>query len=181
VIYAPLAGKGDCNYCHGVELVKRNSKGDRTTLFNLHCGPPDLQIWGKHSLASPSKIVFSDPAIIVDALVHCIDRTSGREAVHNPEADHRLAKEKEGFENLGVARLNNKQIRDCEWNRKETVRRNKKWLALRSCNMRHDIPKTFDGPGEEEDSEEDSEDSESETEWEVETNGEEQGEPPKRP
>lgn len=36
---------------------------------------------------------INDPEVMVDAIVHCIDRTSGREPVHDPAREFLLKQE----------------------------------------------------------------------------------------
>ncbi|KAF1958602.1 hypothetical protein CC80DRAFT_557982 [Byssothecium circinans] len=102
VEYCPLDRKGFENYWHTIYLRRKNKKNEQYVAFEMHCGAPKLKIWGKHSLHSPEKVAFDDPAVIVDALVHCIDRTSDRDLIHNPEVDAMmtLAKEAGGIERL---------------------------------------------------------------------------------
>jgi len=50
-------------------------------------------MWGVDDLQNPeaTKTLITDPEVIVAALVHCIDRASGRiPAVHDPDTEHRL-------------------------------------------------------------------------------------------
>ena len=49
------------------------------------------EIWYRDTKDPDTKIYMDDPEVVVDAIVHCIDRTSGREAVHDPDADHDIA------------------------------------------------------------------------------------------
>lgn len=74
------------------------------------------------------RIFITDPEIVIDAIVHCIDRTSGREAVHDPETDHQLAQEMKGFTETRKAPtsiwgLEHKEHVDAEWMAVEFERR----------------------------------------------------------
>lgn len=59
----------------------------------------------------------------MDALVHCIDRTSGREAVHDPDADHKLATEPVQFQQSPLWGGGLQKHIDAEWVEKELERR----------------------------------------------------------
>ena len=48
------------------------------------------KIWYRDTKDPDTKIYMDDPEVVVDAIVHCIDRTSGREAVHDPDAEYRM-------------------------------------------------------------------------------------------
>ena len=77
-----------------VDIIRITTMGNQIKLISLHCLAPKWRIWHWNSAASSNKKVFiTDPEIMVDMLVHCIDRTSGRDAVHDPDADHRWATE----------------------------------------------------------------------------------------
>ncbi|KAF2110433.1 hypothetical protein BDV96DRAFT_651070 [Lophiotrema nucula] len=58
------------------------------TVFEMHIEPAlkSHRMWSSNDLSTDEQIFFTDPAIIVDAIVHCIDRTSAREQiVHDPQ------------------------------------------------------------------------------------------------
>lgn len=77
-----------------VEIMRMAANGNPVKFISLHCLAPLWRIWYLDPAASSKKKIFiTDPEIMVDMLVHCIDRTSGRDAVHDPDADHRWATE----------------------------------------------------------------------------------------
>jgi hypothetical protein len=49
-----------------------------------------LHVYAKASPDSKERIPICDPAIIVNAIVHIIDRVSGREPVYDPAADRKI-------------------------------------------------------------------------------------------
>jgi hypothetical protein len=71
------------------------------------------------SFAKPSvedRIPVTNLFVVVDALVHCIDITSGRTPVHDPDVDHRFAQEDRDYRALQITGgLSNKAAIDWEW------------------------------------------------------------------
>ncbi|KAF2691641.1 hypothetical protein K458DRAFT_381487 [Lentithecium fluviatile CBS 122367] len=118
-------------------------KDNRVFVNNTGTGAERFYFTGEDKMQVAIDAVQDDPAIIADALVHCIDRTSGREAVHNPEADYVLAIDKERFGTLNAqGHLTEEQARDREFNSKERSQRERR-LALRLCKVMKEAPKTF--------------------------------------
>jgi hypothetical protein len=76
-----------------VEILRMTTMGNQIKFISLHCLAPKWRIWYWDPAASKKKVFITDPEVMVDALVHCIDRTSGRDPVHDPDADHRWATE----------------------------------------------------------------------------------------
>lgn len=124
MLYTPLSTRGYENYWHTLDIAKENKHRKLASIFEMYCGAPKLMIWGTHEINSSDVVSFKDPAVIVDALVHCIDRTSGREAVHNPQADEALAKSKEEYKRASkMGNLSGRQALDWGWNSEERKRR----------------------------------------------------------
>ena len=103
-----------------------NTKHELTSLFVACCSAPGWQIWGSDTDTSPgpnptltgkernklrdARFVRSvpgslptdairniSPAVIVDAIVHCVDRAARRQPIHDPETDHKLSEDLERF------------------------------------------------------------------------------------
>jgi hypothetical protein len=72
---------------HATRAVRRGKPDPR-----MPTTPPDVPKCPP-ATATP----MTDPSIIVDAIVHCIDRASKRQAVHDPETDHQLKMYLENF------------------------------------------------------------------------------------
>ncbi|CAN9258221.1 hypothetical protein CC77DRAFT_1056667 [Alternaria alternata] len=105
---------------HQLRLSRVNTKGDRVAFFSADCSAPGYQVWGSNTYKSLGPIPcysilawdrsrkatgipftipdlphntterHTSPIVIIDALVHCIDRASGRQAIHNPALDRVL-------------------------------------------------------------------------------------------
>ncbi|KAF2632881.1 hypothetical protein BU25DRAFT_85121 [Macroventuria anomochaeta] len=73
---------------HTLKISRLIRSGGLSPLMKLDVGSPEWKIWYHNAHVPGSKHYINDPEIVVDAIIHCIDRTSGRQAVHNPEADH---------------------------------------------------------------------------------------------
>lgn len=57
---------------------------------------------------------MTDPTIIVDALVHCIDRTSGRGPIHDPDAAFELARDRSSTNRANKMSLSDDEDSDIE-------------------------------------------------------------------
>lgn len=88
----------------------------------LHCHAPGWKTWYVSETAPREKLYIVDPEVVVDALVHCIDRTSGREAVHDPDVEHELATQRVPFQKRAW-RTGCEEVADAEWTAKEQERR----------------------------------------------------------
>ncbi|KAB2107230.1 hypothetical protein AG0111_0g4643 [Alternaria gaisen] len=104
---------------HYLIMGRFNTKNEWTVVFKADCSAPGWQTWGSDIDTSPgpnptltaeesTKVVGGRminnipqsrptwtsthilPSKFVDALVHCVDRASQRQAVHDPEVDHKL-------------------------------------------------------------------------------------------
>lgn len=74
---------------HRLSISKPNCHSKKwVQLLQVDCGASNWEMWGVAD--DGSKILITDPNIIVDALVHCIDRTSGRDAVHDPDMENKF-------------------------------------------------------------------------------------------
>jgi hypothetical protein len=70
------------------------------------------------------KTPVTDPRVIVDAIVHCIDRTSERDAVHDPDTLHKLLQEAAAYKKLQKqGGLSDKAGTDWEWTVRELRKR----------------------------------------------------------
>ncbi|KAF3004392.1 hypothetical protein E8E13_010098 [Curvularia kusanoi] len=98
-----------------LEIVRISASGNKTTLLSVHCHAPEWRTWHLSANTPPTKVYISDPEIVVDALVHCIDRVSKRQAVHNPDADHSLTNDAIKFARPPAFRGGMGRYVDAEW------------------------------------------------------------------
>ncbi|KAH7402704.1 hypothetical protein BKA66DRAFT_436108 [Pyrenochaeta sp. MPI-SDFR-AT-0127] len=76
------------------------------TIFTADCSAPGWKMWSSnapddyHNSNARGTHPITNPIFIVDAIVHCIDRASGRQAVHDPNAIHKLRKDVAYYEGL---------------------------------------------------------------------------------
>ncbi|CAN9310290.1 unnamed protein product [Alternaria alternata] len=114
---------------HYLKIVRLNTKNEWTSVFTADCSAPGWQTWGSDTDTSPgpnpaltakewikvreagminniprSRPTWTSthilPSKIVDALVHCVDRASRRQAVHDPDVDHELEEQWDRFASL---------------------------------------------------------------------------------
>jgi hypothetical protein len=72
--------------------IERLTKAEGThEIAKFHCSAPKWKTW--YNDPHVGRYYINDAEVVVDAIVHCIDRTSGREAVHDPDGEHRLQQE----------------------------------------------------------------------------------------
>jgi hypothetical protein len=79
------------------------------------------------------KLPITDPSTIVNALVHCIDRASGRDAVHDPDTEHDLDTRRKAFMAMletQVGGLSEKEQADFEWTTQVLAKKKKTWRGL---------------------------------------------------
>ena len=125
--FAPSHGVD--NATHNLTIDRLNAKFDTVLLFHADCCAPGWEIWGvEHPNplrpSTEDKIPITNPNIIVDALVHCIDNTSHREAVHDPDTEYKLTQEVKEYKKLQkVGRLSGQVTTDWEWTVRELERR----------------------------------------------------------
>ncbi|CAI9630799.1 unnamed protein product [Alternaria burnsii] len=123
--------KGTDGSTHYLNIGRLNTRDEWTAVFKADCSAPGWQIWGSDTDTSPgpnptladkewievrryrmiSKIpcpqptwisTHISPSNIVDALVHCVDRASQRQAIHDPEGDHELQEHLNQFRALNA-------------------------------------------------------------------------------
>ncbi|CAO2657315.1 Nn.00g034410.m01.CDS01 [Neocucurbitaria sp. VM-36] len=86
---------------HCLKLSRPNCKEESTCIFQADCAAPDWKMSGSRRYSINYQTTsthmeehpITDPSIIVDALVHCIDRASGRQAIHDPDAFHKFGRD----------------------------------------------------------------------------------------
>jgi len=109
--------------------VRHNVKLDTVVLFHADCADSAWETWGTGDPnplrpAAEHRIPIARPGVIVDALVHCIDVASRREAVHEPDALHKLREDVGRYEALqGERSLTERDMLDWEFTLKELGRR----------------------------------------------------------
>jgi hypothetical protein len=110
---------------HQLDLIRMSNDGAQNTLVSFQCQAPDWKTWHYKADDTTTKVYLTDAEMIVDSLVHCIDRTSGREAIHDPETDHTLAEEYTQFLQLPSSKWRMRQGMevDAEWTARELKRR----------------------------------------------------------
>jgi hypothetical protein len=94
IAYNPILGGID-GATHGLGLARPNVKGGIIRILEADCAAPKWDIWGadepwEADAPAGSKMPLRSARVIIDAIVHCIDRTSCRQAVHDPDAMHAL-------------------------------------------------------------------------------------------
>lgn len=57
-------------------------------------------MWGNNDGSKSKHFTFTDPSIILDAVVHCVDRTSNRKSVHDPFARAGFEERNKKYESL---------------------------------------------------------------------------------
>jgi hypothetical protein len=127
------------NATHYLTIDRLNGKGDTTTLLHADCSAPDWQMWGMdapyYTLGKPAAkdmTPITSTKVVIDALVHCIDIASGREAVHDPDTEHQLAQEVTEYKALQkLGRLGDRATTDWEWTVRELTRRERVRKQLR--------------------------------------------------
>jgi hypothetical protein len=79
---------------HTLNISRITAAGTLATIFVAQCAikGEDWETWGIDDIQNPEakKIPITDPKVFIAALIHCIDRTSGREPVHDPDTHHSL-------------------------------------------------------------------------------------------
>ncbi|KAF3046221.1 hypothetical protein E8E11_003274 [Didymella keratinophila] len=78
---------------HNLRIERRKKDGGMMPLAEFSCAAPKWKTW--YEDAHVGRCYINDAEVVVDAIVHCIDRASGRKAVHNPEKDHALEQEEQ--------------------------------------------------------------------------------------
>jgi hypothetical protein len=146
-------GLGTDKSIHHLDITKRNIKNEMFHLFRADCSVPGWEMWGSDTDTSPGpnptltaneqtkarnagiihKIphplpngatACTTPTIIVDALVHCIDRALQRQAIHDPETDHKILKHLERYPRFRELRcLNTREMDRWDFQVKEVEER----------------------------------------------------------
>jgi hypothetical protein len=119
------------NATHYLTIDRLNAKGDITALLHADCLALGWQTWGMevpyYTFGKPlvkDMIPITNTDVVVDALVYCVDVASGREAVHDPETEHKLAEEVKEYKALQKSgRLSDRAGTDWEWTVRELKRR----------------------------------------------------------
>ncbi|KAF9699195.1 hypothetical protein EKO04_003275 [Ascochyta lentis] len=106
-----------------LDLLRPGKEGISNILISLHCEAPTWKTWYCSATKPSKKIYLSEPEVVVDALVHCIDRASGREAVHDPETDHKLRQERAEF-------LETQKASTAIWGARAGRQDDAEWVAL---------------------------------------------------
>ena len=85
---------------HELQVSRCTLSGSLKEVFRIHRNPERHVIWGNNdgSACERNEVRFENPAIILDAIIHCIDRTSKRLPVHNPSAEAEFEKNKNKYE-----------------------------------------------------------------------------------
>jgi hypothetical protein len=98
---------GSSQPTHDLTLKRSDTTKESVTFFDASCFTGGGHIWALDtpyfSVTKPEvkdTIPITDHMVIVKALVHCIDTTSGRSAVHDPDRYHELEQEHERYKEL---------------------------------------------------------------------------------
>jgi hypothetical protein len=132
---------------HDLTIDRLNAQFKTTTLLNVECCAPGWQIWGLDAAhyaygkpAAKDMIPIASPFVVVDALVHCVDVTSRREAVHDPDTEHKLAQEVREYKAAQkVGHLWGNKTTDWEWTVRELGNREKVRKRLRVVDAEKDL------------------------------------------
>jgi hypothetical protein len=93
-----------------LNISRITAAGTLATIFVAQCAikGEDWEMWGIDDIQNPEakKIPITDPKVFIAALIHCIDRTSGREPVHDPDTHHSLLDDVEWNRLLYENRIN---------------------------------------------------------------------------
>ncbi|KAF2132067.1 hypothetical protein P153DRAFT_429268 [Dothidotthia symphoricarpi CBS 119687] len=101
-------------------------------LFTAECGARGWRMWGVNTDGSTADV--TGPKVIVDALVHCIDRASGRDAVHDPDTENDLRQKVTQYEALNkMSGLKSEDHLDWKWAEQELKRRHKAMNVFGNC------------------------------------------------
>jgi hypothetical protein len=157
-------GLGTDKSTHHLDITKRNMKNEMFHLFRADCSAPGWEMWGSDTDTSPgpnptltAKEQIEDrnagvihkiphplpngatacitPTIIVNALVHCIDRASQRQAIHDPDTDHKILKHLEWYPRFReLRRLTRMELDRWDFKIKEVEEREARRRKLRTVN-----------------------------------------------
>jgi hypothetical protein len=85
---------------HELRLGRDTLAKAQKEIFRIHRNPKRHAIWGNNdgSAYKSDEVRFKDPTIIVDAIIHCIDMTSGRAPVHDPSVKAEFEEKKKNHE-----------------------------------------------------------------------------------
>lgn len=75
-----------------LEISRLNAKSEQKPIFEADYGGNSWEVWGANEPGG-DKTPFTDMDIIMDALVYCVDVTSDRDPVHDPNAELELQME----------------------------------------------------------------------------------------
>lgn len=65
---------------HVLSFQRPRRGGTSTTLASFYCASPKWKTWYRDDGKTSTERYVADAKVVVDAIVHCIDRSSGREA-----------------------------------------------------------------------------------------------------
>jgi hypothetical protein len=85
---------------HELRLGRDTLAKAQKEIFRIHRSPKRHAIWGNNdgSAHKSDEVGFKDPTIILDAIIHCIDMTSGRVPVHSPSVEAEFEERKKSYE-----------------------------------------------------------------------------------
>ena len=89
-------------------------------------------MWDTDNNNNENRTPIADPGVIIDAIVHCIDCASGREAIHDPDRYHKLKQDLKKFREISPMPLSKAGRKECEFTEKELKRMNDMRKKLRA-------------------------------------------------
>ncbi|KAF1913645.1 hypothetical protein BDU57DRAFT_502319 [Ampelomyces quisqualis] len=90
------------NATHMLKISCLTAKLKHKRILIADLAAPGWKTWGSNE-PDGAKIPFANPRVIIEALVYCVDVSSGRDAVHDPDALHELQKDVLWFDQMKAA------------------------------------------------------------------------------
>lgn len=118
-----------------LDIWRLNAKLEPIRMLEAHCCAPGWETWGSHEVDG-THLPIADTRVVIEAIVHCIDVTSRREAIHSPDTMHKLEEDLKQYARFQEARsLTKGDMLSWEFTTKELKRREQRVEALMLCEM----------------------------------------------
>ena len=132
------------NAKYDLQLAKPNPKGGITQMVTIDCAAPGWEFWGSDEPCvdeqpQGKRNLLPSAKVIVDAIIHCIDVTSGRQAVHDPDTMHAILEHDAQYQKSKDARtLSILDILDWGFTLDELKVREKRRSAVVICDIKNE-------------------------------------------